>query len=405
MLWTIGSKDRTWPSVFSRIVILRTFYLMTGLAGGVFSPYLSLLFTQDGLSASAIGTVLSAGTLIAILVQPVWGIVVDRFRITRMTLMLTFLVPAMLAPVYTVHIALALFLSYAISTVFSSPQAPIADSLAVVTARGAGTSYGTIRSFGSLGFALGGYAGGVYLAQFPMHTLWMPYAALSLLGAASIVLYPRMAQPGRLVARSMPKGGVREVLSSRKFVLFLLGGFLVSETLTAFNTYFVLSFREIGGSLSTTGIAFAVASATNIPAMLLAAKVIARVGRERTMMLAALVYVVRWGVQALVPIPAVAIGIQLLHGASFGFFYVAAVDFVSRSAKAEWQATAQSVFGMVCGGVAGIVGNVLNGYLLHVGGSSLMYGVCAALSGLSALCFWGVVRMPADGTAVANADV
>lgn len=364
---------------------LRLFYLMTGLAGGLLGPYVALLFSRDGLPSDQIGIVTSLGTLVAIVVQPLWGIVVDHFRITRSMLAATFAVPAAATVLYNVHFLPVLLLAYTLASIFSSPQAPIADAYAVATARQAGTQYGTIRSFGSLGYALGSLAGGTYVAHVSVATLWAPYALLCATGAVIALTLPRR-EPSR-VKRSPVLSGVRRLLGNRRFLVFLLGGFLVSETLTAFNTYFVLTFRAIGGSLALTGIAFMIASLTNVPAMLLAARVIGRIGRERTMMVAAFVYVLRWGVQALIPLPSVAIAVQALHGLSFGFFYVAAVDYVSEVTDEAMQATGQSVFGIVCGGLAVIVGNLVNGYLLHVGGATMMYVVCALCSVAAAIAF------------------
>jgi hypothetical protein len=76
---------------------------------------------------------------------------------------------------------------YTLSIIFQSTQSPIADSYAVSAARKGQTSYGTIRSLGSLGTALGGYAGGLYLSRFEITQLWMPFLALSLAGAFTVL--------------------------------------------------------------------------------------------------------------------------------------------------------------------------------------------------------------------------
>ncbi|MNN19697.1 putative nucleoside transporter YegT [compost metagenome] len=141
-----------------------------------------------------------------------------------------------------------------------------------------------------------------------------------------------------------------------------------------------------------TGIAFAIASATNVPAMLVAAKVMNKYGRERTLVLASVVYALRWALQAVFPYPFVAISVQVLHGISFGFYYVAAVNYVSVEARKELQATGQSLFSMVSAGFAGILGNLFNGYLLHAGGPTLMYGICTLSAVLGVACFWYVSR-------------
>lgn len=65
--------------------------------------------------------------------------------------------------------------------------------------------------------------------------------------------------------------------------------------------------------------------------MLLAARILKRIGHERTLLLAAFFYALRWGIQWLFPVPAVMVGIQVLHGLSFGLFYVAAVEYVAEA--------------------------------------------------------------------------
>lgn len=372
------------------LIQLRGFYLITGLAGGVLTPYLSLLLLHDGLRSNQVGEIMAVGTLVAILGQPVWGYLVDRFSLTRLTLALTALVPGVLAILYDSRWLLMLALTSVLSNLFLTPQAPIADSYAVAFARRNRTPYGTIRLFGSLGFALGGYTGGFYLSHFPVSSLWIPFSLLGVAGAVLASFFPRDSMPVG-VGGSLSVGFV-ELIRNRRFLVFLAGGFLISQTLTAFNTYFAITFKQMGGSLSMTGLAFFIASGTNVPAMFVAASVISRLGRETTMFVAALAYVVRWGVQAFIPNPTVAIAIQVLHGLSFGFFYVAAVDFVARSARKELQATAQSIFGMVNGGLAGIIGNLLNGELLHYGGAALMYEVCSTSAILGAVCFAYVIK-------------
>jgi MFS transporter, PPP family, 3-phenylpropionic acid transporter len=380
------------PSVSpsSTILRLRAFYLCTGLSSGLLVPYLSLLLEHDGFSSSTVGIVMAIGTFVSILTQPIWGMIVDQFHMTRLTLALSCVLPGVLAIVFDVKWLWLVVLANSIWNIFSSPQAPISDAYAVTSATRTGASYGSIRMLGSLGFALGGYLSGEYIAHFPITSLWIPYIIVALLGGAIACIFPK--NDVNFARRTSIRQGIFELLKNRQFVIFLIGGFLVSQTLTAFNTYFAITFHAMGGSLALTGIAFFIASGTNVPAMLIARFVIQRIGRNQTLLLASCAYILRWLVQAYFPIPWVSIIIQVLHGVSFGFYYIAAVDFVFHSASKEYQATAQSIFGMICSGLAGIVGNLLNGFLLRFGGPELMYTSCMASSLLGAVCFWIVWR-------------
>lgn len=369
------------------LIKLRMVYLLSGLAGGLFNPYLTTLFVHQGVGAEVVGALMSIGTLLSILVQPVWGMLVDRYRQTKLVLILSISVPACLSFLYSFKYFLVIVMVYILSIVFQATQSPIADSYAVSAARKARTSYGSIRMMGSLGTALGGYAAGFYLSKFGITQLWMPFLVLSVAGAVTVLSLPRTTE-NNATTISLSQG-LKELLGNRLFVMFLVACFFVNQTLTAYNSFFVLAFQDAGGSYSMVGTALLLASLTNIPSMLLAATILRRIGYERTLLLAAFFYALRWAIQWLFPIPVVMIGIQVLHGLSFGLFYVAAVEYVANAAGKKMQATGQSVFNMVFSGLGGIVGNLLNGYLYSTGGPQVMYLACtvSALIGAGML-YW-----------------
>jgi PPP family 3-phenylpropionic acid transporter len=370
---------------------LRGFYLFLGLAGGSFGSYLSLLLVHNGLNSGQIGILMATGTLIAITIQPMWGIISDRYNQTRLVLILSVAVPALLAVFYRSEYFIVLLMVYTASTIFSSTQAPIADSYAISAANRAGATYGSIRLMMSIGAALGAYAGGVYVSTFSVSTIWLPFLFFNLIAVLIAFTLPKQAEENHMMRQSFTQG-VRQLLGNRVFLAFLGGSFLVNQTMTAFGTYFVIAFQSVGGSTRYAGIALFLASVTNVPSMLFASKVIKRLGRERTLLLGALIYVLRWGIQVAFPYPSVMIGVQVLHGLSFGFFYIAAVEYVSQITSNEMQATGQSVFNMVFSGFAGIVGNLLNGFLLNQGGVEIMNLSCMLSSIAGAMLLFYVAR-------------
>lgn len=374
-----------------KLLKLRGFYLFLGLAGGSFGSYLTLLLKSSGLDVSQIGIMMAAGTLIAICIQPVWGLVSDRYNQTRLVLILSVAVPAVLAVFYRSEYFIVLLLVYTVSTIFSSTQAPIADSYAIAAANRAGSSYGSIRMMMSIGAAVGAYAGGQYVEKFSVSTIWLPFLLFNSVAVLCALMLPRQAEANHMMSQSLSQG-VKKLLGNRIFLAFLGGSFLVNQTMTAFGTYFVVAFQSVGGSTSYAGIALFIASVTNVPSMLYASKVIRKLGRERTLLLGALIYVLRWGIQVAFPYPSVMIGVQVLHGLSFGLFYIAAVEYVSQITSSEMQATGQSVFNIVFSGFAGILGNLLNGYLLNQGGVGLMNLSCMLSSAVGAALLVYVAR-------------
>ncbi|MEK3901754.1 MFS transporter [Paenibacillus sp. FSL R7-0179] len=382
MRFSVGSKE-------SEVLLkMRGLYLFTGLAGGSFNPYVTSLLVHQGMTSQRIGVMMAFGTLLAILFQPLWGILVDRYQRTRLVLMLTLIVPGTIVYLYNVKWLVVIVLVYSLYTIFQSTQTPIADSYAVNAASAAGTSFGTIRLFGSIGTALGGYFGGLYLNWMGVTELWIPFLVFNLLALLLVITIPVNVE--RRTQHVTFTSGIRQLLGNRVFLLFLAGCFLVNQTLTAFNSFFVLTFQMAGGSFAWSGIALMIASITSVPAMLVAARVLKKYGYEKTLMLASVVYMLRWAIQWLIPVPGVMIGVQTLHGMSFGFFYIAAVEYVASITGKELQATGQSLFNMVFVGLGGIAGNLLNGYLLETGGPGLMYFSCTVSAALGALLLYKV---------------
>ncbi|WKL01470.1 MFS transporter [Paenibacillus amylolyticus] len=70
-------------------------------------------------------------------------------------------------------------------------QIPVADSYVVTAMRAANTSYGMIRLFGSIGTGVGGFAAGMYLSQFSIHMLWLPFLLFNILSAILASTLPR----------------------------------------------------------------------------------------------------------------------------------------------------------------------------------------------------------------------
>ncbi|MCL6602775.1 MAG: MFS transporter [Paenibacillus sp.] len=374
-----------------KLLKLRGFYLFLGLAGGSFGPYLTSLLVHNGLDSGQIGMLMATGTLIAILIQPMWGIISDRYNQTRLVLILSVAVPALLAVFYRSEYFIVLMLVFTLSTIFSSTQAPIADSYAIAAAKKAGSTYGSIRLMLSFGAAVGSLIGAKYVSSFSVSTIWIPFLFFNSLAVLIALTLPRQAEENHMMNQSFSQG-VRKLIGNRVFLAFLGGSLLVNQTMTAFGTYFVVAFQSVGGSMQYAGIALFIASVTNVPSMLLASKIIKRLGRERTILLGASIYVLRWAIQVAFPYPSVMIGVQVLHGLSFGLFYISAVEYVSQITSSDMQATGQSIFNMVFSGFAGILGNVLNGFLLNQGGVAAMNLSCVLSSAAGAVLLIYVAR-------------
>lgn len=74
------------------------------------------------MTSQRIGIMMAFGTLLAILFQPLWGILVDRYQRTRLVLMLTLIVPGTIVYLYNVKWLVVIVLVYSLYTIFRAPR-------------------------------------------------------------------------------------------------------------------------------------------------------------------------------------------------------------------------------------------------------------------------------------------
>lgn len=374
----------------------RSLYFAFGVTSGVFFPYIPVLLRSDGVSSDMVGLLISFGIFASMIAQPLWGVIGDKYHSARLIILMTFLGPALVCVLFNIHsIALLAFVT-AIVFITKVPQGSVANAYTLSATEGLTAGFGRIRFVQSIGYGIGGYFTGLYLTRFPLSELWLLLAGLSLLSLLLLTRLPRMSVTSDSSSRLT---GAKEKLTalfkknSGRFALFLLGAFLINQTLAAFNTYLVIVFRDYGGSMGNFGWAIMLASLGNVLSMLVAERLSERFGTRRILLAAALMYVLRWVLQYFITNPTWLIFLQILHG-SFGLFFIPAVRYVDRMSAPEVRVTSQAVFGTVSGafGLSGIVGNILEGYLFKLGGPHLMYGMSALSAVAGAICF-GFIRV------------
>ncbi|WP_283163368.1 MFS transporter [Sporolactobacillus mangiferae] len=264
---------------------LRGFYLFSGLIWGFLGPYMVSWFVSDGMQTKEAGLIIAVATLVALIFQPVLGVAVDRYGIGKFVLLLSVAVPAVLSLFYNSRSFLILLFAYSLATIFKNIQAPVSDSYAISMSGRFSVSYGQIRSFASFGMAFGGFLGGLFVSGFSVQRLWVPTVLLSAVCFLNVLGLSDEGKANKTSSAPFFKD-VSLILKNRKFLFFLIGCLFVNQTLPAFDSYFVVTFESIGGSFSMAGVGLLLASLTNIPAMLIASRVIKRIGLEGTLILA-----------------------------------------------------------------------------------------------------------------------
>jgi PPP family 3-phenylpropionic acid transporter len=361
---------------------------------GFYLPFFPIWLGSKGLSDVDIGYVLATPILVRVLAASWITGLADRH-----------IPPVLLLALLNACAAVAYFglsrldtlvpiaLVTTLAAVALSGVVPLADILTTTQVRaGRLRDYGRVRLWGSVTFVLGNLAGGYLVAR---HGAWpIPFvlAACSLMAALAALQAP----PPPASARPSAGDAVPARGFSTTFWLAVTAAACVNATHAALYAFGSLHWRSLGFSDERIGFLWAIAVVAEIGVFLFAGGIAARgAGGLRWTIVAALAAALRFGLMAFDPGFPVTIGLQLLHGVSFGCAHLGALAAVSALAPETRRAAAQGRL-VAVGALAMGTLTVLSGYLYRLFGPGVflaMVPVALVGAGLAALA---ITRLHSD---------
>jgi Sugar phosphate permease len=247
----LGRAAMPWRGTYLR---LNALFLGFFFAFGAFYPLLSRFLEAKGFSGTEIGVLTAVGPIVAIVTQPVWGLLCDATQRPLRVLTVAAVMSGTIALGFLVADGFAVILVLLVGLhLFQSAIVPISDSLALRFARESGVSYGNIRLWGAVGFATAAFVAGRAADAFGLGVLFPLYAAALF---ASLWVVRRLPDQGEETGHVRLWRGLRDLLSLPSYALFVLSAFLVFGPINGNNVYFGLLYQALGGSVAGIGVAF-----------------------------------------------------------------------------------------------------------------------------------------------------
>ncbi|WP_274364989.1 MFS transporter [Paenibacillus thermotolerans] len=364
---------------------ISVFYLLLYLGMGAVSPFMSLFLDEQGFNGSEIGIILAAGSLTGIVAQPIFGLINDASKDYRTLLKVSTLLSAFAVfGFFFSHSFWPIIVTAIIFSFINTPTAPIVDAFAVEKAPAFGFSYGQVRVWGAIGFALITVIAGYALSSVGYKYMFLAYAFFAIFMFAMIFSFPRIDRPKR------PSVFGREVLgavfTNWRFVLFVAICLLISISVTMNFSYLPIYFQKLHYPVDLVGWNFTIAAVVEIPLFLFSTYVIRRIGLFPMLAIGTCAYAVKYTVMGFTPPLGAVLALQALDGVAFAFYFTAAVEIVNRMAPDNGKATAQSVFA-AAGGIAGIAANAAGGAIIDTQGPQFLFLLMGGISFFATLLF------------------
>lgn len=355
-------------------------------AFGAMMPFLPAILAEGGLTAGEVGAVLAAGSLVRLVAAPLSGRLADAVPDMRRLLAVAALLAAAAALGFGLAAGLALLLAVQVlHSIAAAPIVPLSDALAVGAVRRGGFDYARVRSVGSITFMIGALAAGL-AAEWagPRIATWMLAAGLLVTAWAALRL---PAPPGR-EGEKAPSPSLWAPLAEPGFRWVLPLAALIQGSHAVYYGFSTLHWQAAGLSTGFIGLLWALGVLAEIVLFLTGRPVVERLGVRGLALLAAGAGVLRWTVTAFTVEPAALLGVNLLHGLTFGAMHLAAMRALM-ALPAGLSGRAQT---LLASAVSASTGGLM-------WGSGWLYGAAGglaflAMAGLCALAFALALRPP-----------
>lgn len=353
---------------------------------GAFAPYFTLYLQSLGLTAPAIGTLMSLMVAMRLLAPNLWGWLADRVGQPLVVIRLSALLALVgFLPFLFVRSFWSLFAVMAAMSFFWSASLPLVEALTLRHLEGRTEQYGRIRLWGSVGFIFAVLATGAWLDVAPLGSLlWVNMGLLLGVFICAGLLVDVRAPVSREVPECLRSRLIRpEVLALLAACLFM------SAAHSPFYVFYSIHLVDHGYEKASIGILWSIGVVAEI-AVFLAMPSLMRVWSLRTILVASfLLAVVRflmigWGADVL----GVLLLAQVLHGATFGAYHAAAVATLNRWFPARHQGRIQALYGSVSYGAGGMLGNVASGAMWEWAGAGATFSLGAAFAAVSVMLAW-----------------
>lgn len=267
-------------------------YFFSYFAMSAFSSVLSVYLTGIGKTATEMSFIVSAAGIFSFAMVPFVGYLCDRFRRTRLISALLLLGMGALAFLYAwCRQVWALFLLNGLVMSLLNATMPVSERLASVCKY----RYGTLRVWGTFGYAAGAQAAGIAIQSFPSFVLFSTVTVATVLSAIGFL---GAEDPTEIVPEQPESGGESAHLSSflknPQFLLYLLISFLCAGCSGVNMTYVPMLLSELGMPTGAVGTVLSVSTLVEIPIILFSNKFMDRFSGKFLLVATFVIFIVQY---------------------------------------------------------------------------------------------------------------
>jgi PPP family 3-phenylpropionic acid transporter len=378
------------------ILLFSLFFLLFFAGIGLIMPFLSLQFKAVGYNGVQISLLNMLSALAVILTAPQYGLIFDRSKDKRLILLISltittvtlFLIPYLRA-------FGAMLVIYTINRVIVSSSITASENLSYqVSADKNGeekAGFGSLRMWGSLGFALTALLGGMIFQNFGL--LRNSRIFLGLMAATFVVL---LLMPESIFRerRSTESGettlstrGVIKLIAKDQYLLLTVVALALTDPLfDGVRSFEPIFMEELGLPVSVIGLAATLSALLEVPMMLGADRLIERIGVQNLVIAILSFDLTRRLLVWIFPSGWVVFALNIMTAISFTLRLITTVHLINLRIPKQYTTTALTFVFNTLNGIMYILSNAISGVIYDAFGARQIYLVSATLCVIALGC-------------------
>ncbi len=359
--------------------LIRGYYFLWIGAGGFLSPFVTLFYQARGLSGAEIGLLSTFGAIAGMLTAPFWGRKGDGSRHPRRLIMLALLASAcfaLLRGIQSLFWTISIFIIA--DALIGSGAGSLSNVQAVNAVNGEKSGFGSIRLWGSLGWAFVTPIAGWLIEQLGLYVPFAGYAALTAAAVFVLFFVRGETHPRRATEKVEPvplPQMLRSLSQSRAVISAALAFSILWVATNGRSQFETLYMSQLGAHAGLIGIANTVSALFEVPFMLIADRLIRRHGAGRIMKGSMLLQAASFLPVVLVPsIPSFFL-LRIMASIALSFNVPAYYHYLVEHAPEGQGGTVISLFDVTLRSGAALLASPLSGILYDSLGAYWLYAI------------------------------
>jgi PPP family 3-phenylpropionic acid transporter len=381
------------PNLRNRDLIFARAYYFAFMGGwGFILPFINLFYVSLGLSGTQIGTIGSVSATVGLIVSPIIVTEIKKRPQARGILQVSLMLGAIIYFLLGQQTAfLSIILIVFLQSLVGAGIMPASDAMAIHVSEEAGTGYGSVRVWASVGWIITVLSSGWLIERkgfqagfLGVSLMWVLAAFVTLWIRSRYFISPNFAEKHKSNLRTALQHITRDrtLLGFAFAVIFM--GFLNNGVLQFENVFL----SELGASKQLISIAGILSAIVELPFMIIADRYVRRVGAHRVILFAVTMTLFQRAAVLLLPSIATIMIVRFIGGVAFSCLTISSVFLISSRTNPNETGTVLAIYTVTLSGLVSVLAAPISGAIFDAIGARWLYALAATGYSLALLSLW-----------------